>query len=425
MMMRILAVIFIAASLLGAGAVSAADEKASRKPPTQKTEKLSRNVYEQLQSAQTSLEEKNTAAAKETLDKLLSTPDKLNNYEKAQIYNFYASLHYEVGDIAATIEDYKQILRLQNVPQQLRDNALFRLAQLFFVQENYAASIKVLDAWMKRQESVLPDAHILKAQAYYQLDNFEGARDAVMEALREARKREQAPKENWLALLRGVYYELENYPAAAKVLEMLVARFPRPDYYKQLAGMYGLLDQQRKQLAVMHAAYVGGMLETEGEILNMARLYMAEDAPAPAVMILQAAMEKGQIDKDNPDNLQLLVQGMSLAQENEAQIPILRRLAEATGEATHYLYLGQAQIALNQWGAAATSLRSALAGKDLKDAGNVQIQLGMALFNAGQLAEARRVFINASDDAKVGQKASNWLKYVDSEILRKKALQDS
>lgn len=404
--------------------VYAEDEDERRKPPTQKTEKLSRDVYEKLAEAQTALEEKNNAGAQAILDALLTKGDALNDYEKAQIYSFYASLHYEAGDLDATIEDYKKIIRLEKVPKQLKDNALFRLAQLFFVQEKYAASIKVLDAWMKKQESVLPDAYILKAQAYFQIENYEGAKEAALAALKEASKRKQKPKENWLALLRAVYYELEDYKSAAKLLEMLIAHYPKPSYYKQLAGMYGLMDQQQKQLQVMHAAYVAGMLESEGEILNMARLYMAEDAPAPAIAVLESAFEKGLVDKEDPENLQLLAQGMSLAQDHESQIPVLTQLAELSGEATHYLYLGQAQIALSRWADAAKSLRSALKqGKDLKDRGNVQIQLGMALFNAGKLREARRVFIDASADAKVGQKASNWVKYVDSEMLRKSAIQ--
>ena len=155
----------------------------------------------------------------------------------------------------------------------------------------------------------------------------------------------------------------------------------------------------------------------------MARLYMAEDASAPAIAVLQDAMEKGSVDPEKPDNLQLLGQAMALAQEHEAQIPVLDKLAKATGESKHYLYLGQAQIALNRWSDAADSLRKALTGKELDDKGNIQIQLGMALFNAGSLTQARRIFIDASLDEEVGDKASNWVKYVDSELQRKQAMQ--
>lgn len=414
----------LAFSLLAGGPAYAKDEEQRRKPPTQVTEKLSPKVFEQLSAAQAALEAKKPAEALGILDKL-KAEDKLNDYEKAQIYSFYAAVHYESGDIDATIEDYLDILRLEKVPQQLRDNALFRLAQLYFVKEDYATAIKILDKWIAGAENVSPDAYMLKAQAYYQLENYEGAKAASLEALREARRRNQAPKENWLALLRGVYYELGDYEPAAKLLELLIQMYPKPAYYKQLSGMYGLLEQPRKQLYIMHAAHVNGMLESESELLNLARMYMSQDAPAPAIAVIQEAMEKELVDDEKPENLQLLSQAMALAQEHEAQIPILKKLAEATGEGRHYLYLGQAQVALSRWADAAVSLRKALQGGDLKDRGNVQIQLGMALFNAGELKQARRVFIDASEDSEVGKAAANWVKYVDSEIRRKQAMQES
>lgn len=415
--------LFLVSALLSAGLVHAKDDDKRRKPPTQKTEKISPQVFLKLDESQKALEVKDFELALSKLDELKATADKLNDYEKAQMYNFYAAIHYEKGDLDATIEDYKQVLKLEKIPDQLRSNALFRLAQLYFVKEVYKSAIKILDVWMASVESVSPDAHILKAQAHYQLDDYEATKKSALDALREASKRKQKPKENWLALLRAAYYELGDFASAAKLLKILIKEYPKPNYYKQLSGMYGLMDQQKQQLYVMHAAYVNGMLDSEAEILNMARLYMAEDASAPAIAVLQDAMEKGSVDPEKPDNLQLLGQAMALAQEYEAQIPVLDKLAKATGESKHYLYLGQAQIALNRWSDAADSLRKALTGKELDDKGNIQIQLGMALFNAGSLTQARRIFIDASLDEEVGDKASNWVKYVDSELQRKQAMQ--
>lgn len=414
-----LTIFLISTSFLGIA--YADDDGERRKPPTRTTEKLSPKVYEKLTEAQQALDEKKPTQALEVLNELNKDP-KLNDYEKAQIYNFYAAVYYENGDLDATIGQYIKILKLKKAPPQLKDNALFRLAQLYFVKEEYANSIRILDKWIARAENVSPDAYMLKAQAYYQLENFEGSRTASLNALRTARERKQQPKENWLALLRAVYYELGEYKSAARLLEVLIKLYPKPNYYKQLAGMYGLMEDQVKQLFIMHAAYVAGMLESEGDVLNMARLYMAEDAPAPAIAVIQEAMNAGQVDPEDPDNLQLLGQAMALAQEYDAQIPVLSKLAQTTGESKHYLYLGQAQISLNRWDDAAGSLRKALQD-EVEDRGNVQIQLGMALFNAGKLKEARRVFIEASTDDEVSNVASNWLKYVDNELKRKQLLQ--
>ncbi|MEC9406714.1 MAG: tetratricopeptide repeat protein [Pseudomonadota bacterium] len=398
-------------------------DEGSRKPrETRKTEKLSPAVYEQIAEAQVALDEQRLADAESILQTLLADREALTHYEQAQALNFLAAVHYEQGRTDATIEDYKSLLRLPDgVPEQLRDNSLFRLAQLYFVQADYETSIRALDAWMQRVEAVRPEAWLLKAQAYYQLDRHAEAEPAIIEALREARRRKQPLQENWLALLRAVYYELGDYPKAARVLGELIERWPSASYYKQLAGMLGLMELQSAQLAVMHAAYVNNMLDSESELLNMARLYMAEDAPHPAIELLDAAMQAGTVEA-TADNLQLLAQAMALGKEYERQVPVLARAAELSGDARQYVYLGQAQIALNQWAAAAEALEQALSIGGLDRPGSIYMQLGTAYFNLKRHGPARQAFKQAAAYDDYRQQAQQWVAFVNSEVERERAL---
>ena len=410
------------AALLGSP-VLAKDDDAGRKPPTRVTEKLSPKVYQKIEAAQQALEAKDLAGAAAIMDELNATADKLNDYEKSQMYNFYAAIHYEQGDIAATIADYIAILKLDNPPEQIRTNSLFRLAQLYFVQEDYSKTIRVLQEWQKNVDSVRPEAHMLLAQAYYQLEDYDAAKAPVIEAMKEARRRGQPLQENWLALLRAVYYELGDYKSAVKVLAQLIQRWPNPSYYKQLSGMLGLMGQQKGQLYVMHAAYTAGMLEGESELLNMARLYMAEDAPYPAIEIIKQGLDDGTIE-DNAQNLQLLAQAMALAKDSEGQIPVLQRAAELSGEARQYLYLGQAQISQYQWADAASSLQKALDIGGLDRPGSVYMQLGTAQFNLKRYSRALQAFKEAAAYEDYAQQARQWVAFVNQEIQRERAIRN-
>ncbi|RZO85695.1 MAG: tetratricopeptide repeat protein [Oceanococcus sp.] len=410
------------AALLGSP-VLAKDDDAGRKPPTRVTEKLSPKVYQKIEAAQQALEAKDLAGAAAIMDELNATADKLNDYEKSQMYNFYAAIHYEQGDIAATIADYIAILKLDNPPEQIRTNSLFRLAQLYFVQEDYSKAIRVLQEWQKNVDSVRPEAHMLLAQAYYQLEDYDAAKAPVIEAMKEARRRGQPLQENWLALLRAVYYELGDYKSAVKVLAQLIQRWPNPSYYKQLSGMLGLMGQQKGQLYVMHAAYTAGMLEGESELLNMARLYMAEDAPYPAIEIIKQGLDDGTIE-DNAQNLQLLAQAMALAKDSEGQIPVLQRAAELSGEARQYLYLGQAQISQYQWADAASSLQKALDIGGLDRPGSVYMQLGTAQFNLKRYSRALQAFKEAAAYEDYAQQARQWVAFVNQEIQRERAIRN-
>lgn len=421
--MRLISIVMLLALLASPNTSVLAKDQDGRKPPTKVTEKISPAVFKVLEQAQTALEARQFNEAEAIVQELRADQDRLNDYERAQALNFLAAIHYEQGKTDATIDDYIAIIKLENPPEQLMHNSLFRLAQLYFVTEDYARSIKVLDKWMSLQTGVRPEAHMLKAQAYYQMEQYSDAEAPILAALKEARRRNQDYQESWLALLRAVYYEMQAYPKAVKVLDQLIQRWPQPSYYKQLAGMLGLMGQQKGQLYAMHAAYVGGMLENEFELLNMARLYMAEDAPYPAIELMQAGLQSGDIE-ENADNLQLLAQAMSLAKAPELQIPVLQKAARLSGDARQYLYLGQAQIALYRWEEAAESLQQALK-IGLDRPGGVYMQLGTANYNLKRHGPALQAFKQAAAYPDHEQQARQWLRFVQAEIQRRQAMDPS
>lgn len=408
--------------VMQAGLAIAKDDDKPRKPPTKVTEKLSPKVFEKIQLAQEAMEAKDLATAEALMNELGAEPDKLNDYEKSQMYNFLAAIHYEQGKTDQTIADYIAILRLEKVPEQIRNNSIFRLAQLYFVQEDYNKSIKALDKWMSLQtEGIRPEAYMLQAQAYYQLDRYAEAERPIISAIKEAKARGQNLRESWLGLLRAVYYELGEYKKATKVLAQMVSRWPKPNYYKQLSGMLGLMEQQKGQLYVMHAAYIAGMLENEFELLNMARLYMAEDAPFPAIEVIQNGLKNGQIE-ENAENLQLLAQAMSLAKDAEGQIPVLQKAAELSNDSKQYMYLGQAQIALYRWGDAAKSFERALKIGGLERPGSVYMQVGTAYYNQKRYSKALQAFKEARSYKDYKDQANQWVRFVNQEIQRTRAM---
>lgn len=399
----------------------AEDKDKPVKPPTKVTQTLSQKVYKQLEEAQKAYDAKQYPQALALMQGMQSGYDKFNDYEKATYWNFVAAVYYALDDTPHTLDAYKNVLKQQNLPEAMRNTTLFALAQLYFVSEDYDTAIRVLQQWFKGVEDAQPDAYLLMAQAYYQKQDYANAETQILNGLKKAKARQAPIKESWLALLRAVYYELGDYARTAKVLELLVAMYPKDTYWLQLSGMYGLMGDQKKQLQAMHAAYQGGMVTRGPDLLNLARLYLAQEAPYPAVTLLTQAFRDKTIEV-GIDTLQLYAQALSLAQEYERQIPVLQKLAELSGESRHYVYLGQACNQTGDYAAAAAAFASALKAKDIDKPGEVRVQLGTALYNAGQLAQARTVFIDASADPDVTDAASNWAKFVSAEIQRKQAL---
>lgn len=412
---------------LGAGAMSvaqAADDKPKAKPEATKvTQTLSQATYKQMEVAQKAFEVKDYKGAKAALDVLKAKYDKLNDYEKATLWGQYAAIARTVDDNKGAIEAYGNVLKQPNLPDGLRDNSLFALAQTYFLMEDYPKSIRVMDKWFAVVADVQPDAYILYAQAYYQQQKYAEAKAPILKALSIAKQRNQAPKENWLGLLRAVFFELKDYPNAVRVMELLVSQYPKDSYFVQLAGLYGLQGNQRKQLNVMHAAYKGGFVTNVGDVLNLARLYLAEEAPQQAVNLITARM-KDKLIPVNAENLQLLAQSLAIAKETERSIPVLTKLASLTGESKHYNFLGQAYSQTGNWSKAAEAYSAALKGSNVSNTGSLNMQLGTVLYNSGKLVEAKQAFAQASGSGSETQTqaAANWVKFINTEIERNQAL---
>jgi tetratricopeptide (TPR) repeat protein len=405
--------------LLASGATPAAE--APNKPQTRVTQTLSAATYKQMELAQKAFEAKDYKGAEADLDVLKAKSDKLNDYEKATLWNLYAVIFRSKDDNRRALDAYMQVLKQNNLPEGLRDNALFALAQTLFLMEDYRKSIAVMNKWLATVRDVQPDAYILQAQAYYQLQDYQAAKAPILKALGIARQRHQPLKENWLGLLRAVFYELKDYPDATQVMEVLVAGYPKDSYLLQLSGLYGLQGDQKKQAELMHAAYMGGYVTKPGDVLNVARLYMAQDAPQRAVDLIGAGMRDKTIEP-NAENLQLLAQAMSLAKDVEQSVPVLMRLAQMSGESRHYNYLGQAYAQLGDWGKAAEAFGNALKAKNVSNPGSLQMQAGTALYNQGRLQQAREAFGAAATSAGEHDAAANWIKFINTEIERNEAL---
>ncbi|WP_162932575.1 tetratricopeptide repeat protein [Solimonas sp. K1W22B-7] len=420
---------FLAGLMAAAVALTlvAADAKEKDKgkpvpPPTKQTQVIRAETYKKMEAAQKAFEAKDYKGSLAALEGLRAGEAKLNDYERATLYNLYAATYYSMDNVPKAIESYATVLKQPNLPEGLRDNSLYAMSQLYFIVEDYPRAIAVVNKWLSVVAEPSPEGYALLAQAYYQTQKFPEAEKALTTSIRISTERGQAPKEAALALLRAIYYERKEYAKAAKVLEILVRLQPGKDtYWQQLAGMRGLMDQQLEQVNLLHAAYRGKLISRESDLLNLARLYMVQQAPFPAVRVMTQGFKNKTI-RMNVENLQLYAQALALSREFKQQIPILKKVAGMSGEAKHYVYLGQAYNEVGDWDSAADAFKEALKARNLDKRADAHMQLGTALFNANHYAEARQHFVSAAESPALAQAAGNWIKFVDQEIARREAV---
>lgn len=379
-------------------------------------------VYSKLSRAEKAAEAGDFDKAFEELGDVERAKD-LTPYERAQLWTTYGFAHYRHDDIARSIESYGRVLEQEELPEALRTSTLYTLAQLTFQQERYGETVAHLQRWMELTPQPGPDPYLLLGQSYTQLQRYDDATAAVRQAISIAERTGRKVEENWFLLLRVLYYERKDWEQLTDVLEQLVLRFPKKDYWSQLAAVYGQAGNERRQTAVYEVAYRQGFLDREDDVILFAQLLLSEETPYRAAVVLQESIDAGSLAPTDV-HLRFLAQAWTLAHEQEKAIGTLRRASEVAEGGEIDARLAILLLDAGHFEDAAAAARTAL-DKGVDRADDVRVTLGMALFERNDLRAAREAFLRAAEAEESRQIALQWIAYIDAEQARQEQMAQS
>jgi len=406
-------------SVLLTSPVAAQDKKKERKTKT--TVAMSQPVYEALMEIQEFVEAEDFANAQTAIKKLQSKK-KLSPYESAQIYNLSGYAYYLQENYKEAISSYNKVLAQPELPEALQQSTLKTLAQLEFTIEDYPKALETIKRLMAVVAEPAADVYMLLGQAHFQMQNYEEAKEPIITAINLYRDQGRVPRENWLLLLRVIYWELKDFPNMLIVLEELIEAYPKDTYVLTLAGVYSELGDTKKQLSLTEALYEKGYIDGKTHAVNLANLYLLHGSPYKAAKILEKEMATENV-KSDVRNLRLLSQAWYSAREDRKAIPPLKQAAAKSDDGELYIRLAQSHLNLEEWSKAAAAAKKGLATGNLKRKDTANIMYGMALFNQKKLEQAKRAFAAASKDKRSRRAAQQWIKYADSEIRRRDTLE--
>jgi len=383
---------------------------------------MSQQVYESLTEIQELVEAENYPPALEKIKTLQSGKKKMSPYEAAQIWNITAYTYYLMEDYPRAIDAYQNVLRQPDLPAALQQSTLKTVAQLHFTVEDYEKALEVINQLIAVIPEPSADILMLKGQAYFQMGKFEDALEPIKSAIAMYREQNRVPRENWLLLLRVIYWEMKDFDNMLIILQELVQEYPKDTYVLTLAGVYSELGDTKKQLALTEALYEKGYIDGSKHGVNLANLYLLHGIPYKAAVILEKEMEAGNI-KTDVRNLRLLSQSWYSARNDRKSIPPLVKAATMSEDGELYMRLTQSYLNLEMWSEAADAAKKGIAVGNVKRKDTANIMYGMALFNQRKLEQARRAFIAAGKDKRSKRASRQWIKYVDSEILRRDTLE--
>ncbi len=389
----------------------------------------------------------------EILTELRNDQENLKSYDRSVMWNSWGYVYFSDGKYKQAMQAYENVINEPEVTLPIRNAALFTLAQLNLVQENYAKGIELILQWMDQVETVTAQSWSLLGQAYFQQGDFRKAMSSMETAISMSEEEGYKPKENWYVLLAACISELKVEIGEKKALlqqldiyEILVNLYPKKLYFIQLGGTYGQLGREKDYMITLKAAHAKDLLDKESEYLALAQLLLLNQNPYWAAQVLVSGQKKittytetvkdkvtgeevkvekkGPVVRDNEKNLKLLADSWRMAQEIDKAIPVLEQAAKLSKDGKSYVLLGNLYLAEDKLEKAVDSIKKGLKKGKIDKISQVHLTLGQAYFELQKFEDAKKEFrIAAKDkDKKVKSTANNWIKYTENEEIRVKNL---
>jgi tetratricopeptide (TPR) repeat protein len=419
-----------------------------------KTAKKMAKVYEALEE----VDEKGEPAPDmdivlEILNELRNDQENLKSYDRSVMWNSWGYVYFTDGKYDQAMQAYNNVINEPEVTLPIRNSALFTLAQLNLVQENYKKGIELILQWMDEVETVTAQSWSLLGQAYFQEGNYRKSRSAMETAISMAEEEGYKPKEQWYVVVAACIGELKKEIGEKKSLlqqldiyEILVNLYPKKLYFIQLGGTYGQLGRERDYMITLKAAHAKDLLDKESEYLALAQLLLLNQNPYWAAQVLVSGQKKittyqetvvdkvtgketkidktGPVVKENEKNLKLLADSWRMAQEIDKAIPVLAKAAALSKDGKAYVLLGNLYLSEDKLDLAVDSIKKGLKKGKITKLSQVHLTLGQAYFELQKFNDAKKEFrIAARDkDKQIKTTANNWIKYTENEEVRVKNL---
>ncbi|WP_413403298.1 tetratricopeptide repeat protein [Pseudoalteromonas sp. KJ71-7] len=402
--------------------VNLATVQAAEQQKTTRVPALREKVYSQLARAQKLADDGDSKAGLDALDSIQVRSSSMNSYEIAMMHNFYGFIYYNENDLVKAIASFEKVIAEDGIPETLRLSTTFSLAQLAMANSDYKKVIAFLDKWDAINTKPKTDAYyLLRAQTYYQLKDYEQGLSYITQAINLSDSEGKVPKENWLVLQRAMYYSLNQTDKVVSVLERMVKLYNKPEYWVQLAGMYGETGQEKQQLSVLEAAYQQGFLTSKSDLRQLAQVYLYNQLAYKAANVMSKAIEQG-IAEPTAKNYAFVAEAMVQAKEDAKSISYFTKAAERSEHGKYDQRLAEVYVNTEQYDEAADAARMALDKGGLDFESNAFVALGMAQYNLQNFDASILAFEQAEKHKKSQRLAQQWIKYVKREKVHAQTL---
>jgi tetratricopeptide (TPR) repeat protein len=359
-----------------------------------------------LTEAIEALNAENYSAATQAIQKIKL--DGLSPYERSRVEQILATIDHSQDKYESARGHLQAAIAAGGLNEEEISQSKYQIAQLFLAEEKWREGAAALEDWFKTAAKPNSAAYYLLAVAYYQQELFDRALTPAQRAVDLAEK----PQESWIQLVLALHLQREHWKEAVPLLIRLINLAPdKKIYWEQLSSVYGQMGEYPRALAIMQLAYGAGLLTSDGDVRRLADLLLFNNVPYRCGQVLDEAIRKKTVKVDSK-LYEKQANCWIAAREFKRSIEPLSRAAEMSANGDLYVRLGEVQVQRSDWGGASEALGRGLKKGGLKNTGNAQLLLGIALYNQKKLTQAEEWFTKAKSSGKSRRTAEAYLQLI-------------
>lgn len=309
--------------------------------------------------------------------------------------------------LAATIEERLATGRVKGSDQVTK---LDTLAKTYYSLRDYRSCANATERLIKARGSATADDLVMLGQSQFLIKDYRAAASTLEKAYPAARRAGKSTKiqVQVLETLNATYFELKDEGKRVETLHQLMLIQPKVSVFEQIISQaekekvdsVGMINLYRlgARKSVLAKDHYGKYADVALDLLS----------PGEAVDMLQKGMSAGAIAKDER-NMRLVSDSKGQVESLKANITQQEREAKAIADGDSDARLATTYFTLGDKAKAVEIARRALQKGKLNRPDEVQMLLGVALYDQKKMADARAAFAEAAKaNPKIAGVANLW-----------------
>lgn len=357
------------------------------------------SLYNQLESVQDLMVQKNYSEAIKRLEKLESRNSN-NKRSLAYIFHTKAFVFYAQDDLENAKKSFYRSLDADQSDKKLSTSSYMALAQLELVSKSYKKALFIVEKLKENDENSFA-LYQIEAQIYLEQNEYKNAYEPLKKAV-------EIKKEiTTMRALGAVCVELKKYNEAGAVFgEILKLDESSEADWLNLFYLHMMNNNEKDAIAVLTLAKSGNILDSKNQIIY-AKALINSQIPMRSARLISSLLKDRKIER-NRENLELLATSYMHAKEHQKAVDILVEIFEFDRD-TKIL-----EKAITVAYETSDFSRVVELGKKIDNLSDRFVfVLAISYYEIGKNKEARELFGKLITSKNYGKSASSWIAFID------------